>query len=293
MKRALLVAGLVAIVVAGGVIWARLRSDERDDALIAAVEAGDVAAVHKFLAAGADPNSAKVARASGPFAFLQALRGRGPGEKAVSLAVNNKAWPVAEVLVKAGADVSGDFGIEALHLAGADEATAFMGLLLERGVPVDGLALHGQVTPKGQTVLARALIDLKPQTATFVLKRGASVQSVLTPHPNIVIDGKVSRALDWYSGTGFAWNGAVVRALVEHGVSPDVVLWRGRESIEPLLVTAVLHNDLRTVEFLLARGATLEAKTNRGETAYYIATIQTRPEIEALLKKAGAKKYWD
>ena len=56
-----------------------------------------------------------------------------------------------------------------------------------------------------------------------------------------------------------------------------------------LLHKAVYKNNYSAVKFLIMKGIDLSIKNNQGVTALEIAVLQNRPEIETLLRAAGAK----
>ena len=56
-----------------------------------------------------------------------------------------------------------------------------------------------------------------------------------------------------------------------------------------LLHKAVYKNNYSAVKFLIMKGIDLSIKNNQGVTALEIAVLQNRPEIETLLRSAGAK----
>jgi ankyrin repeat protein len=290
-RRGVLVCGglILSLLAAGMLCWHLVGSDRRDRALIAAVEAGDLAAAQVLLNEGADANGRKAANDSGPLAALQFWdRSRHEGVTALSVAVAGKKWPLAALLIERGANVSGATGVEALHQAGADGATEFMRALLDHGVPVDGRALHGQEDPAGRTALMTAVAERRPEVVSLLLSRGADLKNVLAPHPSIFINSRTASPLDCYRGGSPNWNGAVVRSLIEHGLAVDTLL----EPREPLIIMATLAGDVETVEFLVAKGAAVDAKDNQGWTALYYAEIQSSRKIASVLIRAGGKKYW-
>ena len=56
-----------------------------------------------------------------------------------------------------------------------------------------------------------------------------------------------------------------------------------------LLHKAVYKNNYSAVKFLIMKGIDLSIKNNQGVTALEIAVLQNRPEIETILRSAGAK----
>ena len=286
--RAIVVFLILALLTVAGVIWHDWRVRQRDAALIAAVEAGNAAEVQLCLEAGANPDARIVPPVENARDVFNSLRGGRQGQTALTLAVAGKQWDIVELLVDRGAEVSEVTGIEMLHAACADSAVGAARALLDRGVAVDGRASHGMHDPAGRTALMTAVVNGNPAVVRLLLERGADWKQVLVPHSSIYSNGRQIGALSWYRGGLAKWNGEAVRALVEHGLPANTLL----DPREPLLVTATLAGDRDSVAFLLARGALVDSKDDLGWTAMYYAEIQSKPEIVALLKRAGAKKYW-
>ena len=284
----LLVALIVAALVAASVFAARfIRSGANNAALLNATQSGDLGTVQSLLDAGADPNVRHYPRRP-LFDF-----GRDDGTPAVVVAVAGKHWAVAELLLDRGAvPPEGGEGIELLLQATDAGAIGAMRALVDRGVPVDGRAVrHTGYSQPGRTALTNAVAYGKAEAAAWLLDHGASMAPALDRHPTIRFNDFPCSPFGWSAGDN-SGNGAIVRCLVERGLSVDYRHAGGWHNGRPLMAAAVLSGDRALVEYLLDRGAKVDAKDGQGWSALYWATIQNRREIAALLEKAGAKKDW-
>lgn len=88
--------------------------------------------------------------------------------------------------------------------------------------------------------------------------------------------------LIYASGIG---NAEMVRFLLDSGADPNLIGFGGT----PLMV-AVLKSNYAIIEMLLAKGANLSAKADKGETALSIALQKKCTAIVNQLKAAGAKE---
>jgi ankyrin repeat protein len=290
MKRFLLIfCCLMALLLltCGFYIWGRMRIAARNAALVAAVENRNFVLVARLLDAGANPNCRRSdGVASGPLAYFRSLIRPRDGQSVLAVAVyfppgNVHSWPIVEALIQQGAEVDADLGTHALHSAAADGAASLVRLLLDRGLPVDGLDFDGR------SALVLAVCERKSEVVDLLLERGADLQKVLVPYAQtITLNGRHVRPIDIYSPA--QWNGRIVQTLVRHGLSVETRLAPER----PLLTAAVLAGDQETVSFLLQQGADPNVKDSLGWTGLYYAEIQSRKAIAEILRTAGAIKYW-
>jgi ankyrin repeat protein len=287
MNRLLLRAAAFLVlvsVIAALYLWSCIRASQRDQALVAAVEAGDREAVRSCLDEGANVNArAGVGQLSGPLDLLRSWQGRVPeGVDVFSVAVRNDRWGIAELLLLSGADVAGRVGVDALHHAAGRGRRGLVAMLLDRGVPVDGPDWDGR------SALVLAFLAKRPEVVSLLLDRGADFHKVLRTYRSVSIAlDPNARVIDVYSDLN--WDGATVRALLRHGLPVGTRLLMGQR---PLLTTAVLAGDRETVALLIDRGVDVRAKDDLGRTALYYAEFQSRKKIAALLRGAGAKKDW-
>lgn len=286
MKRLLLLTSglvLLLLLVIGSYLAWDLRRAARNEALVAAVESSDVAAVERLLNEGADPNACKTVSNSHP--FLPNVWSHSTGENVFTLARNSKnedRWRLLELLVEHGADVAGEPGTSILHVAASNGAVSLVRQLIDHGVPID-VSDWG-----GRTALMLAVLEQKPETVTLLLECGADLQRVMQPCQNITVSGQPVSPLDMYWST-IKWNGSVVQALIRHGLSVDTRLFKGVD--RPLLHAAILNGDRATIEFLLEHGADVNAKDGQGQTGLNLITgNEGQKVIAALLQRAGGKK---
>jgi ankyrin repeat protein len=285
MNRLLLRAAALLVlvsVIAALYLWSCIRAGQRDQALVAAVEAGDTEVVRSRLDEGANVNArAGVGQLSGPLDLLF-WQGRARGVDVFSVAVRSDRLEVAELLLGRGANVAGPVGVDALHHAAGRGRRGMVAMLLDRGVPVDGPDWDGR------SALVLAFLAKRPEVVSLLLDRGADFHKLLRTYRSVSIAlDPNARVIDVYSDLN--WDGATVRALLRHGLPVGTRLLTGQR---PLLTTAVLAGDRETVALLLRGGADVGAKDDLGRTALYYADFQSRKEIAALLRGAGAKKDW-
>jgi ankyrin repeat protein len=95
------------------------------------------------------------------------------------------------------------------------------------------------------------------------------------------------------SGSKFAiaiedGNLGAIKALVESGAHPDTLIEYGVHKITPLM-KACHHGEQEIVQYLLDKGANVNAADDQGDTALYTAVLARRVEIVRVLISRGAK----
>ena len=168
-----------------------------------AVQAGDLAAVQKLIAGGADVNAAGA-----------------DGTTPIIYAAHDGRADIAAALIKAGADVKhvNEFGASAMTEASGFGDAAVLEELLKAGADVDS------PNPEGQTALMAVARAGKVEAAKLLLKHGA--------HVNARENWGGQSALMWAAAQG---QGEMVKLLVEHGADVNA---RGKVHQWPRKVTA-------------------------------------------------------
>ncbi|HET6252393.1 MAG TPA: ankyrin repeat domain-containing protein [Tepidisphaeraceae bacterium] len=128
-----------------------------------------------------------------------------------------------------------------------------------------------QADLSGESPFIRAVLQNRPDVVQAMLAKGADAKAVSVRGPSALTMG--------------ADNAAIVKALLDHGASPNAGGSNYRNS--PLAV-AVLHGDLHSVQLLLKAGADLNRKDAEGSTAIFAAAATNRVEVARALIDAGA-----
>ncbi|MBN1238138.1 MAG: ankyrin repeat domain-containing protein [Gammaproteobacteria bacterium] len=223
-----------------------------DSDLVAAVKAGDAAAVRARLAEGTAVDS--------PGA---------DGSTALHWAVRSNDAGIVEALLQAGArvDVRTRNGVTPLSLAALDGRHALIEPLL------DGGADPNERSGEGQTALMLAAMNGRPEAVRLLLERGADVDAV-EPF-------RGQTALMWAAGEG---NPDAIRLLIDHGANLEA---RSRGGFTALLF-AVREARLEAVEALIDRGADVDAVGPDGTSALNMAVVNAYYEVASVLVARGA-----
>jgi ankyrin repeat protein len=294
----------------------------RGGPLFDAVDAGDVAAVKRLLARGAEVNARD---GRGETALMRAAVYADAGVVAALLAAGANAnardkagatalmWAVGDpakvkLLLRHGADVNAraDSGFTPLLIAAQSEGTAAtVALLLERGADIR------QATKSGFTPLMASFAGGDPEVAALILARGPDVRAATRVgwtalHGAAAAGdaGAVRRLLELGAGANPAKNfqgrtpliwaaqsgdAAVARPLLDRGA--DV---RAREALNGLtalhLAAGVEGDRADLVEALLGTGADPNAADGDGSTPLAWATRQGNAAVARLLRATGAKE---
>jgi ankyrin repeat protein len=243
-----------------------MSTQELNDALLAAAEKRDAAAVRALLARGADVNAKK----------------HPGGDTALEIASMAGDVETTEVLLDNGVDTEAKLGLGMTTLMQAGIRT--LNLLLAKGANVNAK------DDKGKTVLMWAI---DPQLSGSIEK----VQALLEKGADVAAkdnDGKTPLmwALSGHNTSG-TFNPATIHLLLEKGADVNardnrgqtvlmlaVSFWAtARFSVESLFSPMVKE--------LIARGADVNAKDPDGKTV--LMKAQKNPKIVRLLKKHGAQ----
>ena len=217
---------------------------------------------------------------------------------------------IAKELLSRGASISARdrSGNTAVARAARHGETQFLGFLLDQGAVVDSINVHGS------TALLQAVVENRRRTTKLLLEHGANPNSEnkrkVTPliaaayngNSLIVellldvgaqlggIDATGKGALVYSAAKGFS---RVVEALLDAGESVNS---RFSNSLTALMWASGHTNEVpssdgvRTVSLLLARGANLIARDDRGRTALMIAAQRGHKHIVELLLDHGADR---
>ncbi|MGI4787498.1 MAG: ankyrin repeat domain-containing protein [Janthinobacterium lividum] len=167
-----------------------------------------------------------------------------------------------------GANVDAACGCErtALSWAATNGHTAVASLLIAKGASVN--------TPddSSDTALTMAAWEKHWDIVSLLVAHQANVNQV---------NQKGGTAL-WFAVQDHQFDAA--RTLVAHKANPNVPGTRGWT----MLMDATRAGSLPLVKMLASHGATINARSLDGDTAYGEALIKKRPDIAAVLLKAGA-----
>ena len=286
--------------------------------LIAAAQRGDIKAIERELAAGADINfnegntALHLAARGGQTETVTLLLDRGAAIDAATQYRNTAlilaAWhghpETVALLLEGGAaiDARNHYDKTALQLAAVEGHTEVIALLLERGAAIDAadqyrntalhLAARGGHTEVIALLLERgAAIDAADQyrnTALHLAARGGQTETV-----TLLLDrGAAIDAANQYHNTALilaAWHGhpETVALLLDRGAAIDAA----DQNDNTALHRAAHAGHTGTVELLLDRGATIDARNQGGKTALREAADSGRTDTVALLEAAGNKGW--
>ena len=224
-----------------------------DDALLAAVKAGNTTAVTSLLAKGTDPDQSDA-----------------DGTTALSWAVHADDLETARALLDAGADVAATnrYGAGPAYLASENGSAEMLAVLLEHGADPNASM------PDGETVLMTAARTGDKRTMEILLDAGAAVDATE--------NWKGQNALMWAAAAN---NAAAVDTLLAHGADIDARDGAGEFGA---LAFAVRAGALDSTRALLEGGANVEEVTRGGTSMLVLATINAHYELAALLLEFGA-----
>jgi ankyrin repeat protein len=255
--------------------------------LIAAVRAGDIAAVRALVGqTGRDPRPSTPLRAGNGGDVRAAVNAVEPdGTTPLHLAVRAGDVEMAQLLLRAGANsnAANRYGVTALQLAAVNGDPAMLTLLLKAGANV------GAVLPEGETILMTAARTGRPEALQVVLDAGA----VVSAHEK------------WYGETALHWAAAenhadAVRLLIARGAQVDersaamnYPRRRAGQSILSLgswtpLMYAARENAIDVGRVLISSHAGLDLVDPDGATALEIAIVNANYDFAAMLIDAGA-----
>ena len=235
--------------------------------LIAAVKAGNVAAVQSLLEQRVDVNAPEA-----------------DGTTALHWASRADDLEMVRVLLRAGgnAKLANRYGVTALQLAAVNGSAPVIKVLVEAGADVNA------VLPEGETILMTAARTGRSDALQILLDAGAKLDAVDRWHGET--------ALHWAAAEN---HGDAVRLLASRGADVDVrsatqtYRRRSGQSILPLgswtpLMYAARGNAIEAGRALAARGAKLDLVDPDGATALVIAIINAHYDFAAMLLDAGA-----
>jgi ankyrin repeat protein len=240
--------------------------EEKDRALFKAAENGRTAAVRLLLENRADPN----ALASEPCC---------PQWTPLMIAAAQGHRDVVSLLLDGGADVKArnNYGRTALMYPSVYGYTEIIRLLLDKGAEVNARPTDGQ----GATALASAAGHGHAATVDLLLQRGANVNAALD-------DGMTPLMMATQGG-----HAAVVDRLLAAGAKADAV-----SSGETALIIAVKEGHADIVRRLLGAGANPndEYRSSKGVRASVLimsVELGWEPIVEALLANGADVRYRD
>ena len=257
---------LVVAVLSTAAVISTVAAAGRGDALAAAIESGDVAAVQALIKSGADVNQRS-----------------GDGSTALLWAAHTSNVEIARALIaaKAVVDTPNDFGVTPLLEASRNGDAPMVDLLLRSGA--DPKRAH----PEGETPLLSASRAGSVAAVRLLLARGADV--------NAVEAFQQTTALMWAAAEGHT---DVVDLLLESGADPNrqghiTSLTTRHNADHPTggftaLMFAARNGDETMVRRLLARGANINAKNGDDASAAMVAIYNDRFDVAATLIELGS-----
>jgi ankyrin len=243
---------LLAMISGFSLFFAVLALAATDPSLADAIQKGDNAAVRRLLQTHPDVN------ASQP-----------DGSTPLLLAVDHNNAEVAELLIRAGANVrlANEYGATALSVASANGNIAIIKMLLDAKADPDAPLLSGE------TPLMSAADKGNVDTVRLLLNAGANANAKETK------GGQT--ALMW---AAVGKQPEIVRLMVEHGAD---VRARSKGDFTALLFAAQ-QGDAESGRILLSAGADVnEARKRDGMTALMLAAAGGHIEFSTLLLDKG------
>ena len=258
----------VLITASGGGSAGKAHAAADDPPLVAAAEAGDVAAVRELLAAGADVDPASV-----------------DGATALHWAAHRDLPEMVGLLIDAGADVSAvnRYGVQPIALAAANGSAVVLRRLLDAGADPNA------AMPGGETALMTAARAGPPDAVRVLLAAGAD--------PNARDDLGGQTAVMWAAARN---NAPAVHVLAELGADlhvrtagppppPSRSYFRSPEPTSfTALLFAVRAGAMDAVGALLDAGADVDDTLSDGQSALVVAAANAHWELADYLLDRGA-----
>jgi ankyrin repeat protein len=234
--------------------WAAANSGGALDIdLVAAADAGNMAAIKRLIDSGASPDAMN--QHGRPALLAAAIRGHGN---------------IADALLRRGANANAIDGSGKALLMGATDAgsESVTKLLLRHGAMVNAVDRHGR------TALSTAAWRGHGTIVDALLAVGAD--------PNLrPTDG--ASALMGAAVNGYA---AIAGRLLANGAAIDDADKNGFTA----LIRAAWNGHSETVAVLIKNGARIEAESKDGKTALRLAHSNGYPDIVKMLREAGATR---
>ena len=239
---------------------------------------GDAASVQRLLKSGANPN---LQNDAGATALMWATD---DAEK-------------TRLLLEVGADPntrSGEGRTALLMAAGRYGSSAVVQLLL------DHMADASAVTPQGQSAVRAAALAGDADVLRMLVLRGADAKSRASAFPyaalsrcsaciSQLIDSADQAALNQgMVDSALQGDVATLRLTLDRGAQARVLDPAGDGASALILAAGSEYTTVETIRALLERGADLNAKSAKGETALDVAQRKGATPIVELLKKSGA-----
>ena len=263
-------AALVGVVIAAAGGWLPDAAHAAADVppLVAAAEAGDLAAVRDLLAAGADVGAASV-----------------DGATALHWAVHRNLPELVQLLVEAGADIGATnrYGVQAIALAATNGSAVVLEQLLGAGADPNASM------PGGETALMTAARAGPPDAVRVLLRAGAD------PNARDGVGGQT--AVMWAAARN---NAPAVHALAELGADlhvrtagppppPSRSYFRSPEPTSfTALLFAVRAGAIDATRALLDAGADVNDALSDGQSALVVAAANAHWELADYLLDRGA-----
>ncbi|MCY4633512.1 MAG: ankyrin repeat domain-containing protein [Acidobacteria bacterium] len=261
------IAGIL-ITASGGGLAGKAHAAADDPPLVAAAEAGDVAAVRDLLAAGAGVDAASV-----------------DGATALHWAVHRDLPELVRLLLDSGADVSAAnrYGVQPIALAATNGSAAVLRRLLDAGADPNA------AMPGGETALMTAARAGPPDAVRVLLAAGAD--------PNARDDLGGQTAVMWAAARN---NAPAVHVLAELGADlhlrtagppppPSRSYFRSPEPTSfTALLFAVRAGAIDAVRALLDAGADVDDRLSDGQSALVVAAANAHWELADYLLDRGA-----
>jgi ankyrin repeat protein len=206
---------------------------------------------------------------------------------------------MVKLLLDHGADIEARDGYERtpLILAAQGDSLGVVDVLVDRGANINAQAI------RGYSALLWAARNRSEGMVDYLIEKNAQIpENMLWPALQMAVVNSLDRLYDYVQTKGFniaemkdkdpgfiqaaaAGNSTVILAsLAEKGFSlggSDEVGWT-------LLHYAASEGRVPNIEYLIGRGADINARNKKGESAFNLAAVRGFPEAAAALTTAGA-----